>query len=146
MWIKTSIDKENEIIKSRHQIIVNSTYMTSLRVWSTLPVEELPEGSAVGIASTPHPDIFLQTEVLHLVLHSEDRKPSMNIKRKSTRFFHSLDRGWMENLPFLFFFYPFTLFFSPHVFLILPPSVMFCVLLWAMWHFCDIITRWECHN
>lgn len=35
-----------------------------------LPVEELPEDSAVGVASTPDSDVFLQTQVLHLVLHS----------------------------------------------------------------------------
>ncbi len=37
---------------------------------SVLPVEELPEDSAVGVASTPHSDVFLQTQVLHLMLYS----------------------------------------------------------------------------
>lgn len=41
---------------------------------SCLPVEELPENSAVGVASAPHPDVFLQAQILHLMLHSENRK------------------------------------------------------------------------
>lgn len=43
-----------------------------------LPVEELPENSAVGVASTPHPDVFLQTQILHLMLHSEDRRHTIH--------------------------------------------------------------------
>lgn len=38
-----------------------------------LPVEELAEDSAVGVASTPHADVLLQTQVLHLVLDSEQQ-------------------------------------------------------------------------
>lgn len=39
-----------------------------------LPVEELPEDSAVGIASTPHSNVFLQTQILHLVFYSKGRE------------------------------------------------------------------------
>lgn len=50
-------------------------HCTTLR-WGggSLPVEELPENSAVGVASTPHPDVFLQAQILHLMLHAENRK------------------------------------------------------------------------
>jgi len=43
-----------------------------------VPVEELPENSTVGIASTPHPDVFLQTQIFHLMLHSENRTKSVH--------------------------------------------------------------------
>lgn len=52
-----------------------------------LPVEELPENSAVGVASTPHPDVFLQTQILHLMLHSEDRRHTIHICIKFQPFF-----------------------------------------------------------
>lgn len=47
-----------------------------------LPVEELLENSAVGVTSTPYPDVFLQTQVFHLVLYAKDRKKN---KKKQTR-------------------------------------------------------------
>ena len=38
-----------------------------------LPSEELLELSPVGIAGSPHSDVLLQPQVLHLVTHSEQK-------------------------------------------------------------------------